>query len=63
MVIVWKGFAMKVWDEIDKWAENVGKHIHMPRPLSERPKVESTNKYDRLWQKLWNEEINKPITL
>ena len=53
----------RVWDDIDKWAENVGKHIHMPRPLSERPKVESTNKYDRLWQKLWNEEINKPITL
>jgi hypothetical protein len=55
--------SMRIWDDIDKWAETVGKNIHMPRPLSDHSKGESTHKYDLLWQKLLKEEMQKPVIL
>ena len=47
-------------DEIDRWAETIGKHIHV-RPLSDHNQISSTVDYDRIWKQLWKEEKNKPI--
>lgn len=49
----------KNWDEIDKWAEQTGKHIRGGCPLSGKRISASTKDYDRLWQKLLREDAKK----
>lgn len=54
---------MRQWDQIDVWAENIGRLIPHPRILSEQPRMASAKEYDKLWRRLWKEEKQKPIQL
>ena len=43
------------WDNIDEWAETIGKHCVSSRPLSDRVKVLSAKDWDRQWARMVKE--------